>query len=154
MVLQQSCWVSQALDPTYYNLVDARFSIRSMRHVLPPNGCAGGRSGRTGDIRINPGSAQEKRLPTRYADYPLRAGDAFRLDTPGGGGYGDPLLRDPERVLADVRNGAVTVEAAQRDYGVVVTGDAGSWAIDAQATRALRARMQERHMRGRVRRTP
>ena len=127
----------------YLNLADARFSIRSMRHVLPPNGCDGGRSGRTGDIRINPGSAQEKRLPTRYADYPLRACDAFRLDTPGGGGYGDPLMRDPERVLADVQDGAVTVEAAQRDYGVVVTGGAGSWAIDAQATRALRARMQE-----------
>jgi len=127
----------------YLNLADARFSIRSMRHVLPPNGCAGGRSGRTGDIRINPGSAQEKRLPTRYADYPLRAGDAFRLDTPGGGGYGDPLMRDPERVLADVRDGAVTVEAAQRDYGVVVTGGKGSWAIDPGATRALRARTKE-----------
>jgi N-methylhydantoinase B len=128
----------------YLNLADARFSIRSMRHLLPPNGCAGGRSGRPGDIRINPGSAQEKRLPTRYADYPLRAGDAFRLDTPGGGGYGDPLVRDPERVLADVRDGAVTVAAAERDYGVVVTGGRGSWEIDAEATRALRSRIRER----------
>jgi N-methylhydantoinase B len=99
------------------------------------------------------GSAQEKRLPTRYADYPLRAGDAFRLDTPGGG-YGDPLMRDPERVLADVRDGAVTVEAAQRDYGVVVTGGAGSWVIDAQGTRALRARMQQAVGAGRLRSTP
>src|SRR5712691_10033236 len=87
----------------YLNLADARFSIRSMRHVMPPQGCAGGHHGRPGDIRINPGSAEEKRLPTRYADYPLRADDRFRLDTPGGGGYGDPLMREPERVLADVR---------------------------------------------------
>jgi N-methylhydantoinase B len=127
----------------YLNLADARFSIRSMRHVLPPDGCAGGGSGRPGDIRINPGSPQEQRLPTRYADYPLRAGDAFRLDTPGGGGYGDALARDPDRVLADVRDGVVTVEAAAREYGVVVTGAKGSWAIDTEATGALRARMRE-----------
>jgi hypothetical protein len=56
---------------------------------MPPNGCAGGRSGRPGDILINPGGKEEKRLPSRYADYPLRAGDAFRLDTPGGGGLLD-----------------------------------------------------------------
>ena len=89
----------------YLNLADARFSIRSMRHIIPPNGCAGGRDGRAGDILINPDTPNEQRLPTRYADYPLRAGDIFRLDTPGGGGYGDPLARDPVRVLADVRDG-------------------------------------------------
>ena len=126
----------------YLNLADARFSIRSMRHVLPPNGCAGGSSGRPGDIRINPGSAQEKRLPTRYADYPLRAGDDFQLDTPGGGGYGDALARDPELVLIDLRDGLVTVEAAAREYGVVATRTKGSWAIDLEGTRALRARMR------------
>ena len=76
-----------------------------MKHVIPPNGCAGGSTGRPGDIWINPDSEDAKRLPTRYADYPLKAGDVFRLDTPGGGGYGDPLARDPERVLADVREG-------------------------------------------------
>ena len=76
----------------YLNLADARFSIRSMKHVIPPNGAAGGGTGRPGDIWINPGSDQAKRLPTRYADYPLKEGDIFRLDTPGGGGYGDPLV--------------------------------------------------------------
>ena len=126
----------------YLNLADARFSIRSMRHVMPPQGCAGGRSGRPGDIRINPGTAQEKRLPTRYADYPLRAGDRFRLDTPGGGGYGDPLMREPERVLADVREGAVTAQAAGREYGVVVTQADGTWMLDEDETRARRAAMR------------
>ncbi|HEY7666024.1 MAG TPA: hydantoinase B/oxoprolinase family protein [Xanthobacteraceae bacterium] len=126
----------------YLNLADARFSIRSMKHVIPPNGCAGGASGRPGAIWINPDSAEAKRLPTRYADYPLRAGDVFRLDTPGGGGYGDPLARAPERVLADVRAGAVTPAAAERDYGVVVARRAGSWLLDHAATRARRARMR------------
>ena len=91
----------------YLNLEDARFSIRSMKHVIPPNGCAGGMTGRPGDIWINPDGKDAKRLPTRYADYPLKKGDVFRLDTPGGGGHGDARTREPERVLADVREGVV-----------------------------------------------
>src|SRR6267154_2486599 len=98
----------------YLNLADARFSIRSMKHIIAPNGCAGGATGRPGDIWINPETEKAKRLPTRYADYPLREGDIFRLDTPGGGGHGDPLTRDPAQVLADVREGAVSAEMAER----------------------------------------
>jgi len=67
------------------------------------------------------------RLPTRYADYPLKAGDVFEMETPGGGGFGDPKLRDPEAVLRDVRNGYVTPEAAARDYGVPVRRTAEGW---------------------------
>ena len=126
----------------YLNLADARFSIRSMKHVIPPNGCAGGITGRPGDIWINPESNDAKRLPTRYADYPLRAGDVFRLDTPGGGGHGDPFARDPERVLADVREGAVSRAAAERAYGVVIAPAGHSWVLDQAATRALRAQIR------------
>jgi N-methylhydantoinase B len=118
----------------YLNLEDARFSIRSMKHVIPPNGCAGGRDGRAGDIVINPDSEAARRLPTRYADYPLRHGDVFRLDTPGGGGFGDPLGREPERVLADVREGYVSRDAAEKDYGVVVAETERGLAVDAAAT--------------------
>jgi N-methylhydantoinase B len=122
----------------YLNLEDARFSIRSMKHVIPPRGCAAGLDGRTGDIVINPDSESAKRLPTRYADYPLRRGDVFRLDTPGGGGYGDPIGREPERVLADVREGYITGAAAERDYGVVVVETECGLAIDAAATARVR----------------
>ena len=83
---------------------------------------------------INPDGAAARRLPTRYADYPLRRGDVFRLDTPGGGGYGDPLEREPERVLADVREGYITAAAAERDYGVVVVETEHGPAIDFAAT--------------------
>src|SRR5262245_27938287 len=123
----------------YLNLADARFSIRSMKHVIPPSGCAGGSTGRPGDIWINPETDHAKRLPTRYADYPLKEGDVFRLDTPGGGGHGDPLARDPERVLADVREGAVSAEAAERDYGVVLKRNGNDLVVDQAATDAKRA---------------
>jgi len=127
----------------YLNLEEARFSIRSMKHVIPPNGCAGGGTGRPGDIWINPDTAEAKRLPTRYADYPLRKGDIFRLDTPGGGGHGDALAREPERVLADVREGNVSPAAAERQYGVVVREDGGGWGVDQAATDARRKEMSK-----------
>ncbi len=125
----------------YLNLADARFSIRSMKHVIPPHGMEGGRDGRPGDIWINPDTVRGKRLPTRYADYPLKAGDVFRLDTPGGGGYGDPLVRPAERVLADLREGFVSPEAAEREYGVVLCAD-GS-AVDEAATARRRAILRQ-----------
>jgi N-methylhydantoinase B len=119
----------------YLNLAEARFSIRSMKHVIPPHGMEGGRDGRPGDIWINPETDRAKRLPTRYADYPLKEGDVFRLDTPGGGGYGDPLARPAERVLADVREGLVSPEAAASQYGVVLTADG----VDEVKTKQKRA---------------
>jgi N-methylhydantoinase B len=124
----------------YLNLADARFSIRSMKHTIPPHGSNGGKTGRTGDIWINPDTGGAKRLPTRYADYPLKEGDIFRLDTPGGGGYGDPLARDPEQVLSDVAQGYVSAEAAERDYGVVI--DPARRTVDQAATAKRRASMK------------
>jgi N-methylhydantoinase B len=69
-------------------------------------------------------------------------GSVTRNLTNGGGGWGDPWQRDPDRVRRDVRDGYVSVEAARRDYGVVVTGDSEgdpeNVAVDVGATRALR----------------
>ncbi|MFM1815168.1 MAG: hypothetical protein RLZ98_1863 [Pseudomonadota bacterium] len=123
----------------YVNLADARFSIRSAKHVIPANGINGGNNGRTGDIWINPGKDGAKQLPTRYADYPLKVGDTFRLDSPGGGGYGDPLKRDPEAVLRDVVEGYVSPEAAERDYGVVLSQSGKAWVVDMAATERKRS---------------
>lgn len=72
-----------------------------------------------------------------------RAGAIVRLVTSGGGGWGNPFARDPERVLIDVRDEYVTVEGAARDYGVVIVGDPvthpEALAIDDDATALLRA---------------
>ncbi|MBV9817389.1 MAG: hydantoinase B/oxoprolinase family protein [Solirubrobacterales bacterium] len=67
----------------------------------------------------------------------------FRYLTNGGGGWGNPFERDPERVKRDVRDGYVTIEGAERDYGVVITGDPDrdpeGLEIDSAATEAKRA---------------
>ena len=68
----------------------------------------------------------------------LQNGDLYRHVMAGGGGFGDPLDRDPERVRADVLDGKVTVGHARDAYGVVLNSDRQS-AVDWQATRSLRA---------------
>jgi N-methylhydantoinase B len=72
--------------------------------------------------------------------------DVFQVQTQSGGGYGDPLERDPARVLGDVLNGVVTEEGARTMYGVIVTSDG----VDTTATTALRADIHaQRRARGR-----
>jgi N-methylhydantoinase B len=124
----------------YLNLADARFSIRSSKHVIPPLGAGGGGPGRTGDLTVNPGTPGERHLPTRYADYPLKAGDVFCLDSPGGGGLGDPKRRDPAKVLADVAEGYVSPERAASDYGVALVRKGHEWSIDEATTKKLRGK--------------
>jgi N-methylhydantoinase B len=69
-------------------------------------------------------------------------GAMFRYLTNGGGGWGDPFAREPERVMRDVRDAYISIEGARRDYGVVITGDPHSdpegLRIDVEATRTLR----------------
>lgn len=79
--------------------------------------------------------------PTKFTNVRLQRGDLVRYSTPGGGGWGDPLSRDPEAVLADVAAGWVAPERAAEDYGVIVTtGDHGIVRLDAEATEARRTK--------------
>jgi N-methylhydantoinase B len=66
---------------------------------------------------------------------PLKPGDIVRVDMNAGGGYGEPLERDPELVLGDVLDGYVSIRGAREDYGVVIRDDR----IDHEATEKLRA---------------
>jgi N-methylhydantoinase B len=69
-----------------------------------------------------------------------------RLETPGGGGFGDPLDRDPQAVLLDVREGYVSPQAADIAYGVVLRQERHGWILDAAATQTLRAALRTRRM--------
>ena len=114
----------------YRLLADARLSTRLDKHEVAPFGVGGGLPGRTGNTRINPGTAAAKTLPARSGDVPLAPGDVLLIERPGGGGFGDPHTRPPAEVLADIREGYVTPEAARALYGVEVTVDAdGRWSL-------------------------
>jgi N-methylhydantoinase B len=84
------------------------------------------------------GSDSEKHL-LKVNDLPCSAGDIVTIYTGGGGGYGSPLERDPERVRLDVMAGYVTREGAERDYGVVL-GD--GLRVNDGATARLREEME------------
>jgi N-methylhydantoinase B len=68
----------------------------------------------------------------------LQPGDVVTIDAPGGGGYGNPLARDPELVLSDVIEGYVSRESAHADYGVVINPE--TFSIDWPATEKVRDR--------------
>jgi N-methylhydantoinase B len=74
-------------------------------------------------------------MASKITDLRLPAGKRIRLETPGGGGWGDPHRRDPEKVLHDVKLGLVSVAQAKALYGVVIGTDGE---IDMQATGNLR----------------
>jgi N-methylhydantoinase B len=100
---------------------------------FPAWGVAGGRPGALLEATLNQGRTDERRLG-KIHELHVRKGDIFTLNLPGGGGYGDPLQRDPTGVLSDVVGGFVTEVAAERDYGVVIAGGK----VDAAATAAAR----------------
>ena len=66
----------------------------------------------------------------------------MRVVTTGGGGWGDPLEREPELVALDVLQGKVSFEAARRDYGVVLEERAGEYMVNERATQALRSELR------------
>jgi N-methylhydantoinase B len=111
----------------------APFAMSSMfdRVRFPARGRSGGGNGLNGRVRLASGT--ELRAKGRQ---PVPGGDRLIMEMPGGGGFGNPFARDPERVREDVLNELVSREAAERDYGVVLTADG---AVDARATKKRRS---------------
>jgi N-methylhydantoinase B len=119
-------------------LVDeATLGVRMDNCRYPAFGVNGGMSGSGGAFILNPGTPEERHLPTMSDGHKLKKGDLLRVITPGGGGWGSPLDRPAEDVLADVRDGFVSAERAFDVYGVVLSTDGRS--VDAAATKERRA---------------
>jgi N-methylhydantoinase B len=97
----------------------------------PARGRNGGRSGAAGAVALRSGRPIR---PKGRQTVPAR--DAIRLSMPGGGGFGDPRERDPQRVLEDVRDGLISTEEARRDYGVAIDAQGE---IDRAETARLRS---------------
>lgn len=104
------------------------------RSVMPAWGLEGGGSGAGPDVVIDPGGPGERHF-LKANGIELEPGGVVELRTGGGGGYGPAWKRDPERVLADVRDGLVSVAAAASQYGIVIES---SGEIDADRTAAAR----------------
>ncbi len=122
----------------YYLEVPAAAYFWFDRSITPAWGLFGGRDAVGPDIAVNPGQADERHLLKANA-LQLTAGTFVRTHTGGGGGYGPPWQRTIERVVADVADGYVTRQGAERDYGVVLREDLS---VDEQATQRLRREME------------
>lgn len=120
----------------YQLLADATYNLRMTGFRAQAWGTAGGGPPKVGRCILNPGTSRE-RLTMPLATFQLKAGDVIRAEFSGGGGHGRPYDRDPLLVQSDVANGYVSLQSAQRDYGVLL--DPETLTVDAEATKRLRA---------------
>ena len=122
-------------DDEYAPIPPVNLGIQSGRYRYPPEGLFGGRDGSKARFLINgePGNP--------YGLSQVGPGDVVTMDAAGGGGFGDPLEREPELVENDVADGYVSIDRAREDYGVVI--DPETLKIDANASEKLRASLKK-----------
>jgi N-methylhydantoinase B len=120
-----------------WRLLDGRahLAIRSDRRDHLPYGLSGGRPGTGSTNVLRRESGEEETLITMVSTS-MEAGERLYHRQAGGGGWGDPLERDPELVAQDVRNDKVSLASAREDYGVVLDPD--TFAVDPEATACAR----------------
>ena len=103
----------------------------------PPRGIFGGADGLPGRVRVNPGTPGEQELPAKVSRARFAAGDRLEITLVSGGGYGDPLEREPAQVAHDVLDGLLSPAEARDSYGVVI--DPASGAADLEGHRSIEA---------------
>ncbi|MEO6746994.1 MAG: hydantoinase B/oxoprolinase family protein [Caldimonas sp.] len=120
----------------------ASLSVLSDKNIIPPYGVAGGESGECNRfVVIREGEVIEPSdIPGKVGGFILKAGDIVRIESAGGGGWGDPLQRDPALVADDVRLGYLSIGHARARYGVEIRDDGRT---DNDATRRTRIRLRE-----------
>jgi N-methylhydantoinase B len=119
---------------------EAVLQVRSDRRDHRPFGLYGGSPGRPSENYLNP-DGENRVLPSKFT-MTMKRGDVFRHVLAGAGGWGDPLERDPDTVLRDVRNELLSPDKAATDYGVVI--DTKAWRVDTAATAQRRSVIRAR----------
>ena len=134
-----------AVQRDFRILEEATLQIRSDRRKFRPYGLYGGKPGTPASGILNPDTAPQE-LPSKFL-MTAQPGDVYRLVLAGGGGYGDPLERDPERVVDDVREEKLSVDYARQEYGVII--DPVTLELDTAATDVLRHERRQAAAQGR-----
>jgi N-methylhydantoinase B len=122
-------------DDEYAPTPPVNLGIQSGRYRYPPEGLFGGKDGAKAQFLVNGKSGNP------YGLTQLKPGDVVIMDAAGGGGYGDPLERDPELIENDVTDGYVSMESARNDYGVVINPE--TMKVDVDASEELRASLKK-----------
>ena len=124
---------------SYRFLEPGEIAIHDDRWFVPPWGVNGGEPGVRAQKVLEKPDGTKTILPNKVEDLTVEADDILHFITWGGGGWGDPLERDPELVGKEIRQGLVTPEGALK-YGVVADEDG---VVDGDASEALRAKMKD-----------
>jgi N-methylhydantoinase B len=120
----------------------AILSVRSDKRDFPPHGLFGGKPGAPSWNIVNP-EGNRRILPVLMTEVvDLNEGDVFQHIMSSGGGYGEPLDRSPDLVVADIQNEKVSLQHAREAYGVVAEGEGRQASLDLPATAALRKTMR------------
>ncbi len=119
-------------DDEYAPIPPVNLGIQAGRFTYPAEGLFGGKPGTRAQFLVNgePGNS--------YGLTQMKPGDVVTIDAPGGGGYGNPLERDPEMVASDVMEGYVGLESAKTDYGVAINPE--TYEVDEKETKKLRGK--------------
>jgi N-methylhydantoinase B len=112
-------------------------NLRTDRFKYSSPGIFGAKPAHPSKATLNSQPAGERALTSKVAGLRLKQGDVLAMEFGGGGGWGDPRERDPERVRQDVVRGYVSIDAAREDYAVAFKPDL---TIDADATARLRVK--------------
>lgn len=121
-------------DDAYAPIPPVNLGIQAGRYIYPAEGLFGGKPGNRARFLVNEAEGNS------YGLTQLKPGDVVIIDAPGGGGYGNPLERDPELVAVDVIDGYVSLESARDDYGVII--DPATGEVDVEETNKSRRKAQ------------
>jgi len=128
------------VEKIFLLLEEGDVSIHDDRHISQPWGILGGRPGGCSEKWLVRKDGTRQPLESKIDNVRVRAGDRVIFRTAGGGGWGDPLDRDPLRTRNDVARKLLSETKAREEYGVVLTG--ADFAVDHRATDELRASMR------------
>ena len=128
------------VEKVYLMLEEGEISIHDDRHITQPWGILGGTPGTCSSKWLVRKDGGKEPLPSKVDNVKVRGGDRIIFITAGGGGWGDPLERDPVKVRNDVARKLATAAAARERYGVVVNG--ANAELDVRATSDLRENMR------------
>jgi len=115
-------------------------TVSTDRSESSPWGVFGGGDGGNSACLVTGTDGKERKLPYSKMTLPIDTGDVVTIRTPGAGGWGDPMKRDPGKVLWDVTEGFISPKRAREAYGVSVEElEVGKWRVDEEATSKLRS---------------
>jgi N-methylhydantoinase B len=128
------------VEKVFLLLEEGDISIHDDRHLTQPWGILGGRPGACSEKWLVRKDGGRQPLPSKTDNVRVFAGDRVIFRTAGGGGWGDPLERDPLRTRNDVARKLMSETKAREEYGVVLSGTALD--LDRRATEELRDSMK------------